>query len=159
MIFGDIHTISETQMSTLHPIFKRVVNYLSDKDLTKFNLDEEHCIQEGVFFSVVERDTKPLENCRLEAHREYVDIHFLISGQERIGVSFDKGQFHINEDMRPARDTIFFDSESVPSDNLFTLNPGNFLIVFPEEVHRALYQIESPQSVRKTVIKVATRLL
>ena len=51
--------------------------------------------------------TKPLHECRPEVHRKYLDVHFLIAGEERICVDFDDGENSVVESHR-ATVTLFF---------------------------------------------------
>ncbi len=53
--------------------------------------------------------TKPLHECRPEVHRKYLDVHFLIAGEERICVDFDDGENSVVESGKNwATVTLFF---------------------------------------------------
>lgn len=159
MIYGDIALISPCQTGSLHPAITKVIHYLSQNDLSHFPVGEKIYIQDDtIFFTVVEPITKPIGACRPEVHRKYLDVHFLIAGQERICVSFDDGKNEIIESHPGERDVTFYADDRI-NDNVLTLTPGQFVIVFPEEVHRVCYMVDQPEKIKKTVVKIDISLL
>ncbi|WP_240726052.1 YhcH/YjgK/YiaL family protein [Escherichia sp. E4208] len=92
--------------------------------------------------------TKPLHECRPEVHRKYLDVHFLIAGEERICVDFDDGENSVVESHLGDRDVIFYADERI-NDRIITLTPGQFVVVFPEEVHRACYKVDNVEKIKK----------
>ncbi|EFE08884.1 TPA: YhcH/YjgK/YiaL family protein [Citrobacter werkmanii] len=159
MIYGDIALMTPCQIGALHPTIAKVIRYLSQNDLSLFPPGEKFYIQDDtIFFTVVEPMTKPLNECRPEVHRKYLDVHFLIAGQERICVSFDDGKNEVIETHPGERDVTFYAGDRI-KDNVVTLTPGQFVIVFPEEVHRACYMVDHPEKIKKTVVKIDLSLL
>ncbi|WP_276606401.1 MULTISPECIES: YhcH/YjgK/YiaL family protein [unclassified Escherichia] len=108
MIYGDIAYLSEQQKRTFHPVIARVIEYLSQHELNSVPVGEKVFIQDdSIFYTVVEPMTKPLHECRPEVHRKYLDVHFLIAGEERICVDFDDGENSVVESHLGDRDVIF----------------------------------------------------
>lgn len=158
MIYGSLSHISSTQMSAFCPAINRAITWLQAQNLSALPLNEKIFIEDKIFLSVVEKETKPLSECRPEVHRRYLDIHVLIEGVERIGIAFDDGQNEILEQHPGERDVIFYNDAKI-NDSFLALHPGQFVIVFPEDVHRALYMRDIPQTVRKAVVKIDISLL
>ena len=94
--------------------------------------------------------TKDEENTRFEAHRKYADIQYLISGQEKIGISpLEKSTVTIpyNEE----KDICFLHSDVK---NYRLANSEKFFIFFPDDAHRPGMKAGEKEWVKKIVIKV-----
>ncbi len=79
-------------------IFDKIENLrhydiVSDKIIEfLFNLNENtptgrYEIDENSYANIEEYNTKPIENCRFEAHKKYIDIQLLLKGEERLDVT------------------------------------------------------------------------
>jgi len=102
--------------------------------------------------------TKSRDSAKLETHRKYVDIQLLLSGEEIIEV-FPKASLTVSEPYNPDRDAEFYHVPSQASARML-LTPGRFLVFFPEDAHMPCLSVgDSPQPVKKVVIKVAVELL
>ncbi len=95
--------------------------------------------------------TRELHECRWEAHRRYIDIQYIVTGQERIG-------WALNTTLEPAtaldeaKDVVFYTG----SGDTITLREGMFAVFFPHDAHMPCMQVrERAQQVRKIVMKVA----
>ena len=67
------------------PLFKCAIAFLKRPDLNmlepgRIDLDN------GVYASVQEYETKDENECRFETHEKYFDIQFVVSGKEYIGI-------------------------------------------------------------------------
>jgi YhcH/YjgK/YiaL family protein len=55
-------------------------------------------IEDGnIFVLVNEYETKNAKDCKLEAHRKFIDIQYICSGEEQTGVALLKNQIHVEE--------------------------------------------------------------
>ena len=84
-----------------------------------------------------------------EAHRTYIDIHVLAEGTEKIDVSLiERMQTHPYEE----------DKDYVPADGAVTqttiMRPGDFLICYPEDVHRSGVKVDEAAPLKKGIFKV-----
>lgn len=89
-------------------------------------------------------------NTTPEAHKDFIDIQYMISGNERMGV----GQL---EDMteevaaNPQKDIWFYHG---PMD-MITVKEGMFAVFFPNDAHApCVSPAEGPNHVRKCVFKI-----
>lgn len=95
--------------------------------------------------------TRPDEQGKWEAHRRYVDIQYMVSGQERMGWApvstlVPAGTFD------PARDVGFYTG----SGDFLTVREGMFAVFFPHDAHMPCLHVDGAcRPVRKIVIKVA----
>ena len=113
----------------------------SPKEVGRYDLEE------GVFALVQSYDTKAEENCKIEAHRKYIDIQCVLKGKELFGVA-DLSTQTLYEDKFEEKDVAFYHGEV----DLLTLTDGDFVIVFPEDAHRP--QQGDGSRIEKVVVKV-----
>ncbi len=106
---------------------------------------------------MIDLTTKPAAENRPEVHRKYIDVQFLCSGRERIGVVADTGENEVAADMLAERDMLFY--RDVDNETVLEMRPGNFAVFFPSDVHRTACQTDKPEAIRKVVMKVAVSLL
>ena len=104
-------------------------------------------LEGGVFALVQSYDTKPVESCKIEAHKKYIDIQCVLKGRELFGVG-DLSKQAIYEDLFEQKDVAFYHGDV----DVLTLTDGDFVIVFPEDAHRP--QQGSGSHVEKVVVKV-----
>ena len=95
---------------------------------------------------------KPRTEGRWESHRAYIDVQVVVAGEELMEVA-DVAQLAVAEDLRPAKDLIFyrpFDRCSV-----LRVRAGEAAAFFPSDAHLpSLRTVAVATLVRKTVIKV-----
>ena len=118
--------------ASLNPHFAKAFAFLRQKGLDKLS-DGRHDIDgDNVYALVVKGTCKPPSEAKLEAHRRYIDIQYLISGCDSMGWKSCKlsknseGPYNHKTDAE-----LFSDTPSV----WLTLGPGDFAIFFPEDAH------------------------
>ncbi len=107
---------------------------------------------EDIFCSVHFYDTTGADARPWEGHRKYIDIHFIIKGEEIIGISpIDVMQIKKDYDAQ----TDFIEFEGATQQQIL-LKEGMFLIAFPEDIHKTALQVVPGQAcaVKKGIIKV-----
>ena len=101
---------------------------------------------------VSEYTTKEVNDNGYEAHRQFIDIQYLISGTEKIcclPLDYLKESKPYKEDI----DAAFYEENGVkPQDHL--LGNGYFAIFFPQDGHMPQLCDGNPEQVKKVVIKV-----
>lgn len=124
--------------------------FLKTADLSALELGDHEILGRDVYASVSEYEPKDPENCRFEAHRKYVDLQYIISGEEMMGVtSLDK----VEETVPYVEDIVFFGTEG--ADAVYeTATPEKFFIFFPKDAHRPSMKSSEDVAVRKVVIKL-----
>jgi YhcH/YjgK/YiaL family protein len=105
--------------------------------------------QDDILAIMSEYETKDLKDCSLEAHRKYIDIQYMLSGTELIGVTALEGQAPTKA-YDAAEDYALYKEEA----SYFKLEPGKFAIFFPEDLHMPGLQLGGPGKVRKLIMKV-----
>ncbi len=101
---------------------------------------------------VSEYTTKELNGNGYEAHHDYIDIQYLISGEENINSSPLE---YLNEIKAYNKDIdAAFYVESVTKHQELLLGNGYFAILFPQDGHMPQLCVKKPTSVKKVVVKV-----
>ncbi len=135
--------------------YKEIPNQVSDflKSLTS-NSDTGHYeIDESSYANIDEYETKPVSNCKFEAHKKYIDIQMLLSGTEELDFIHTEN-LKIDEEYDCSRDVMFFKNPSIKPDSLI-LNPFKFAMIYPHEAHRPqMNAFDKPQKVKKVVVKI-----
>ena len=151
MITGNIHHIDPQLYD--YPGFRQALTYLAG--LSAFPpVGQADIDGQEVFASVQSYDTKPHGDIPWECHRDYIDIQFLFSGQEKVGVmpTAEVPGFEYDQ----ANDIAF--AREKPEGTWVPLTAGDFVVLFPEDAHRPRgYFAEAPEAVEKIVVKVRCR--
>lgn len=103
--------------------------------------------------AIVSEYTTKIENVNgYEAHRDYIDIQYLISGIERIGY-MPLNHLKETKTYNKEEDIAFYRDESGASQYLL-LGNGFFTILFPQDGHMPQLAVNAPMEVKKVVVKV-----
>ena len=123
-------------------------DFLRTTDLDSLPSGKHDIEGDTIFALVQEYQTKPLEDCKLESHKKYIDIQFVIRGEEMMGVTTQNNQkiIEVNEE----KDYTFYEGTT----SLVRVSKGMFTIFFPDDLHQPCVQTESAAEVKKVVIKV-----
>ena len=90
-----------------------------------------------------------------EAHRDYIDIQYLISGEEKIcclPLEYLKEIKSYNEEI----DAAFYKETIIKPQELMMGN-GYFTILFPQDGHMPQLCVDKPVKVKKVVMKIKMR--
>ncbi len=97
-------------------------------------------------YTTASRDTK-----EYESHRKYIDVQMLIEGREYIEVA-PIGSLEVTQDYSDEKDVLFY-SNSLRGDDIL-LEPGNPVILMPEDGHMPGVACSEPMAVKKVVVKI-----
>lgn len=134
----------------MHKNFLHAFNFIRNSDADRFELGKKVIIQDYIFAVNNEYVTKDKENSYLEGHRKYIDIQYMMDGEEIIGYSPFKDQ-EVHEKYKRDNDLIFFKN---PPETLLHLQKGMFAIFYPEDLHMPGIMVDTPKPVKKIVVKV-----
>ncbi len=112
-----------------------------------------YVLNENCYANVEEYYTKAPEACKLEAHKDYADVQFLLSGKEELQYTGIEG-LEIIEAYDKERDIMFFKSPDYRLNSLI-LSKGYFAFILPHEAHQPQMNYgEASAMVKKAVIKI-----
>ncbi len=147
MIFGNINHLEE--FGFLEDSVKKCFAYLKDHDLASYEKGTHEIDGGRLFVNVVEYTTTAAENRFWEAHKDYLDVHVMLKGQEQIDVNFIQNmelKEYVKED-----DFLPMEGEKNAS---VVLREGDFLVCYPSDGHRTAVQVEEPETIKKGIFKV-----
>jgi len=129
----------------------KAFTFLKDNDLTKLEVKRHDIDGDNAYALVSEYLTKNEEDARYEAHQNYIDIQYVISGKELIGIAPVSMKKEILEPYDTIKDIMFL---TVNQGNNLKADPGRFFIFFPDDLHRPSLKDGENSQVRKVVVKL-----
>ena len=124
------------------------IDYINNSDFSKIDLGTYKIEGDDVFAMVQEYDSREIENCKLEGHSKYIDIQYIIEGEEHIGLISKSNQEIVEKN--DEADYAFYKGDST----LFKFDPSVFGIFFPDDLHMPCVGLNQISKVRKVVVKV-----
>jgi len=157
MIFSSIKNWKAEE--ALYPeAFKKAFYFLETSDIATLDAGEYPIEGKEIYAIVMDKQTDDVVNRSPEAHLKYIDIQFMFKGTERIGFLRKHGNLVVKEDAIASKDLVLFENE-VGEEAFVVMQPGDFAIFFPDDIHRPLCLNHEKMTVRKVVVKVAVTLL
>ncbi len=157
MIFGHLKNLDAMRSWMPLPVML-ALDYLKTVDYSNSPGGQETRIAPAITAKDARVTTMEAGKIRPEIHRKNIDIQFLLSGRERIGVAADTGNNPVDEDRLEERDALFY--SSVENESFLDFEPGNFAVFFPYDVHRPVCMVgDKPEEIHKVVVKISTDLL
>ncbi|MBO7144872.1 MAG: YhcH/YjgK/YiaL family protein [Salinivirgaceae bacterium] len=138
---------NHAKYDSLHPLFAKAFEYLSSADLADYDEGKYPIDGNDMYASVSEYVTK--SEGQLEGHIEYIDIQYIIKGSEIIGYA-PKGSQKESIPYSNEHDIAFYEGDYEP----VTLNAGEFVILYPDDLHLPCLKNGKPSVVKKVVVKV-----
>jgi YhcH/YjgK/YiaL family protein len=135
--------------NAIHPRITLALEYLAKTDFNSMSLGKYEVDGTDVFAIVNEYETKDAADCLWEAHRKYIDIHYILRGSELIGTTLLTNQLP-TKDYDTENDYWLFGA----GESKQVLLPGMFAIFYPQDIHSTSHHPLQKSSVRKVVMKV-----
>lgn len=149
MIFDNLNNCEKYY--GLNKYFEKAFEFLksasADLEDKKYELDGKN-----LYAIVQSYNSKMPEDGRLEAHRNYIDIQYIISGIEEIG-AVDISKVCTSVEYNPEKDVEFFADTDKASKCV--VEAGEYGIFFPNDVHKPGLAFEGTSTfVKKVVVKI-----
>lgn len=128
------------------------VEYLIQKDLTSLSPGKYPILGDSIFLLIQEPKLCPRSTAKWESHQNYIDIQYLIKGEESIG--FQKtDSLEIAQHYSEVNDIAFYQDNG--KGFFVNLRPGSFVVCFPTDAHMPLVGTShSLITIKKAVVKV-----
>lgn len=124
------------------------LEFLSKTDFTKMELGRYELSGDDIFYMVQRYETDP-DKMISEAHKKYIDIQFMVDGEEIIGVapiSCEKTE----TEAKPENDVWFYECKTEP----LTLIKNSFMVLYPNDLHCPGVAVDGAKACHKVVVKV-----
>ena len=146
MIFDKLDHI-DTYVSISEGLAKGL-RLLKETDFSDLEPGKHIVDGDELFFMVQSYQSRP-ENDTAEAHRKYIDIQYMVSGEELIGVG---GLSDMTEEVEANPDSDYWLYRGPMSK--IRLGEGYFAVMFPQDAHAPGIAVSEPSQVKKIVVKV-----
>lgn len=130
---------------------KRALQFLEETNLASLENGKEIIDGENIFAMIQEYETKDPANEKLESHRKYIDVQYVVKGEEKMGHALLKEQAP-SRLYNPEDDYMLFDESP---DFFSVIKEGMFTIFYPTDLHMPCIQHNQSSVVKKIVIKVS----
>lgn len=128
---------------------KKGFDWLKNTDLTVLEDGRYEIDGKNVYANVQTYETKT--DAKYEAHRNYIDIQYMVKGEELVGVN-DIAKCKTVDEYNPDTDLEFMNLQC--QDDYQNLREGEFLVLFPTDAHKPSMANVEPKTVKKIVVKV-----
>lgn len=133
---------------SLHPLFAQLFDYVGSHDLLNTPLGRITVDGDRLYINNVNPQCVAAEEQKLEVHRNYIDVHILLEGHERIGWKpLDECKDLVQPYDAAGDCALYADRPTAYADLL----PGHVCIVWPEDAHAP---VVGSGKIRKLIAKV-----
>ena len=129
----------------------KAFTFLKDNDLKKLELKRYDLDGDNLYVTISEYTTKNLEETKYEVHKKYIDIQYIVTGSELIGIAPLTSQEATLQPYNATKDVEYL---TVKKGVMVQATPAKFFIFFPEDAHMPSLKDGANSPVRKAVVKV-----
>ena len=125
------------------------LKFLSETDFSKIELGRYELDGDNIFYMVQSYDTDP-DKTISEAHKKYIDIQYMVEGEEIIGVADILEDKELTE-AKEENDVWFYNCKTEP----LVLSAGKYMVLYPNDLHcPGVATNGTAMTCRKVVVKV-----
>ncbi len=134
---------------SIHPHFAKAFAFLAQYGLAELAKGRHEIDGDNVYAMVIKGTGQTRSKAKLEVHRKYIDVQYVISGSDDMGWMDLKACKDSLGPYDPQDDAeLFADTPST----WVSVSPGDFAIFFPEDAHAPA---GGENEFHKVVVKVA----
>lgn len=130
---------------------------LALKEMTKYSPDNYpggrvDIDGDNLFLLLNSYETHSPEGALCEAHQKYIDVMYMVEGEEIIYVKPTNQLCAVTKAFNPEIDALLAqtDADATP----VRLSSGSFIVLFPQDAHSPGCYAKEPESVKKIIGKV-----
>ena len=133
----------------MHPAFAKAFTFLQQKSLAELPLGRHEIDGDRMFCLINKAHGEKAEGIKLEAHRKYIDIQYVIAGVDEMGWKPTSACTLPDTAYNAEKDFELFQDQP----QTWTKVPaGSFTIFFPQDAHTAMF---GDGIIHKAVLKIA----
>lgn len=137
---------------SVHEAFKEAFDAIKMLVSEKREIGKYEINDKKVYAMVQEYTSKTEAERKFEAHKKYIDIQFIVNGQEQIQIGDLEGLKNTNE-FNLEKDSGLFEAPELYTSAV--LKSGDFAVIYPNEAHAPGIALnDTPSNVKKIVVKV-----
>src|SRR5919205_1538517 len=123
--------------------------YLKNTDLKTLSNGRHVIDGNNVYAIVTEAPTKDYDKTAFESHRKYIDLQYVITGEENMAKA-PLASVTVSKPYDEAADIAYYTGEG----KIYTVPAGTFMLFFPTDAHRPNITPGGNKVVKKIVIKI-----
>jgi biofilm protein TabA len=127
----------------------KAFQFMREKNLKEMAPGKYVIDGDNVFATITEAPSKEFEQSAWESHRKYIDLQYVITGMEKIGVC-PLAKATVTKPYDENKDGANYNATG----KYFIASPKEFFLFFPNDVHRPNIKVEGFDIVKKLVIKI-----
>ncbi len=106
---------------------------------------------DNIFANVMSYTTLAVGELKFEGHKNHIDIQLLLEGEEFMDVYLGT-DLEVDTPYSEEADATLF--KVPPLFSTVLLQPGNFAVVYPDDLHQPGRRVDASLPIRKMVVKV-----
>lgn len=123
--------------------------FMKNNDMEKMAPGKYQIDGDNVFATITEDSTKNFDKTSWESHRNYIDLQYVITGEEKIGVC-PVSNSTVTKKYNEKNDVTNYSAEG----KIYDAKPGTFFLFFPSDAHRPRITPGGNKVDKKLVIKI-----
>jgi YhcH/YjgK/YiaL family protein len=137
---------------SLHKRFKKAFDYIRNTDLSSLAVGKYKIEGDDIFGLIQEYKTLSIDEKQFETHRNYIDIQYIISGEEMMGYTTPEN-LSVKTPYNPDKDCEFYHDSQMSE---CVAGAGSYAVFFPEEPHKPGCTVtgKSVSDIKKLVLKI-----
>lgn len=146
-------TVSQlNRYESLNPLFPKTFAALAELAGQPFEKGRHEVDGDRIYINAAEYDTRPAEGAGMEHHKRYIDVMWMVSGEETIGVCNTSQLTDITMPYSEKDDVALAKLVGVYTE--VKIKTGDVVILFPEDAHAPSMQLNGAGHVQKLIAKV-----
>ncbi len=151
MIFDNITNVCvyhfDDDISTMLSEIKKFVDNPYQTELVK--------LENGAYFMVNDFETQVTDISVMEAHKNHIDVMFILEGKEAIRVKRADLLTNITFEYSEEKDYLLSEESDRAEETCAVLGKGDFIILYPQDAHCTCCAVDkTPLPIKKIVGKV-----
>jgi len=130
-------------------VWDKVFAFMKNQDLKNLAPGNYPIDDKNAYASITDNPSKTLEDAKWESHQKYIDLQYVISGEEKIGVA-PVSTATVIKSYNPAKDAANYTADGT----YYIAKPSQFFLFFPPDAHRPNIKVDGYDTVKKLVIKI-----
>jgi len=139
---------NHSRYSNLHPLFSKAFSYLENMEIETLTEGKTEINGDDLFAIISKPGNSTEQTLKLEAHKKYIDIHYIIEGTELFGWKNLTACKNVEGEFNIEKDFVLYDDQEFTS---LLLQKNTFVIVYPEDAHCPGIKTEN---LHKVVLKI-----
>ncbi|MGC4100805.1 NanQ anomerase/TabA/YiaL family protein [Ferruginibacter sp.] len=123
--------------------------FIKEHDLVTLAKGKYPIDGDNVFASITEDPSKDFDKTTWESHRKYIDLQYIITGEEKMGV-WPVAKATVIKEYDDKKDVANYTAEG----KFYVGTPTTFFLFFPTDAHRPNITPGGNKVVKKLVIKI-----